>query len=90
MRHEWLQVLSDGIRLILIHATLLTLFTICVLLCELWSGFSGTCTSRVFHIVVTPFVRINQEWWMLEHQVSVIEQLVVVLLVVTPACRHHM
>ena len=29
-----------------------------------------------FHIVVTPLVCINQEWWMLEHQMSVIEQLV--------------
>ena len=42
-----LRVWSDGIRLALTHATLLTLFTMCVLLREPWSGFSAACTSRV-------------------------------------------
>ena len=31
----------------LIHATLLTLATICVLHCEPWSGLSAACTSHV-------------------------------------------
>lgn len=46
-RHAWLRVWSEGIRRTLIHATLLTLATICVLRCESWSGLSAACTSRV-------------------------------------------
>ena len=46
-RHAWLRVWSEGIRLTLIHATLLTPATICVLRCEPWSGLSAACTSRV-------------------------------------------
>ena len=46
-RHAWLRVWSEGIRVTLIHATLLTLATICVLRCEPWSGLSAACTSRV-------------------------------------------
>ena len=46
-RHAWLRVLSEGIRLTLIHANLLTLITICVLRREPRSGLSAACTSRV-------------------------------------------
>ena len=46
-RHAWLRVWWEGICVTLIHATLLTLATICVLRCEPWSGLSATCTSRV-------------------------------------------
>ena len=27
-----------------------------------------------FHLVVTPLVCVNQEWWVLEHEVRVVEQ----------------
>ena len=46
-RHAWLRVWSQGIRLTLVHATLLTLATICVLRREPRSGLSAQCTSRV-------------------------------------------
>ena len=46
-RHAWLRVWSEGIRLILVHATLLTLATICVLRREPWSCLSAQCTPRV-------------------------------------------
>ena len=46
-RHAWLRVWSEGIRLTLVHATLLTLATICVLRREPRSGLSAQCTSRV-------------------------------------------
>ena len=50
-RHTWLRVWWEGIRLTLIHATLLTPATICVLRCEPWSGLSAACTSS-YHILV--------------------------------------
>ena len=39
------------------------------------------CTMHIscFHLVVTPFVSINQPWWMFHHQVCVAEHLVHVL-----------
>ena len=45
--HAWLWVWSQGICVILIHATLLTLITMCVVHWEPWCGLSAQCTSRV-------------------------------------------
>ena len=46
-RHAWLRVWSQGIHVILIHAILLTLITMCVVRREPRSGLSAQCTSRV-------------------------------------------
>ena len=32
-----------------------------------------------FHLVVTPLVCVHQEWWVLEHEVCVVEHLVCIL-----------
>ena len=34
------------------------------------------CTMQIacFHLVVTPLVSVHQEWWVLEHEVCVVEQ----------------
>ena len=45
-RHAWLWVLSQGICVIVMHATLQTLITICVLCWQPWSGLSPQCTKR--------------------------------------------
>ena len=76
MCHEWLRVWSDVICLALTPCRFaLTLHNLCSPLRAVeWLQ----CSMHIvcFHIVVTPLARINQEWWMLEHQVSVVEQLV--------------
>ena len=72
-RHAWLRVWSEGIRLTLVHATLLTLATICSSL-RATEWFECTMHIACIHFVVTPLVCIHQEWWVLEHEVRVVEQ----------------
>ena len=49
------------------------------------------CTMHIacFHLVVTPLVCVHQEWWVLEHEVRVVEQSICVSRRWCWLCLHH-